>query len=210
MIGTRPSAVLLLCLVLGGFASQTVAAGKFQCWTNSDGVHECGHSVPPEYSQQRVETLNDRGMVVEVKEAAKTGEQLEQEKREEELRKEQERLEAEQRRKDKVLLRSFTTERDLKIFYEDKTTAIENRIELTRTTTTPLNKKLEQLQKRAADVERSGKPVPEDLTKNMESVKRQIKHNNQFITGKQQEIAELKKKYEADLKRFRELKSVNP
>ncbi len=149
-------------------------------------------------------------MVVEVKEAAKTGEQLEQEKREEELRKEQERLEAEQRRKDKVLLRSFTTERDLKIFYEDKTTAIENRIELTRTTTTPLNKKLEQLQKRAADVERSGKPVPEDLTKNMESVKRQIKHNNQFITGKQQEIAELKKKYEADLKRFRELKSVNP
>jgi hypothetical protein len=44
----------------------------------------------------------------------------------------------------------------------------------------------------------------------MQSVKRQIKNNEDFIAEKQQEIAELNKRYDADLKRFRELKSRKP
>jgi hypothetical protein len=196
--------------MLAVISSPAIAAGKFQCWTNSDGVRECGNSVPPEYSQQRVETLNDKGMVVEIQGPAKTKEQLEQEKREEELRKAQEDREAEQRRKDMVLLRTFTTERDLKISYNNKTNSINGIIELTRSSNKNLRENLEQLQKRAANLERSGKPIPDKMVNEMQSVKRQIKNNEDFIAEKQQEIAELNKRYDADLKRFRELKSRKP
>jgi len=202
-----PIRILLLTLTLAVLSSPATAASKFQCWTNSDGVRECGNSVPPEYSQQRVETLNDKGMVVEIQGPAKTKEQLEQEKREEELRKAQEAREAEQQRKDMVLLRTFTTERDLKISYDDKANAIKGIIELRHSSNKILRENLEDLQKKAANFERSGKQIPDEMVKEMQSIKRQIKNNNEFIAEKQQLISELNQEYEANLKRFRELKS---
>ena len=44
----------------------------------------------------------------------------------------------------------------------------------------------------------------------MDSLKRQIKDNDEFIARKQEEIEVLKQQYEADLKRFRELKGITP
>ncbi len=37
---------LMFVLCLG-----TAQAGKIKCWTNSDGVRECGNIVPQEYTQ---------------------------------------------------------------------------------------------------------------------------------------------------------------
>ncbi|MGW8227457.1 MAG: hypothetical protein ACWGOW_01080, partial [Gammaproteobacteria bacterium] len=70
--------VCMLSLLLWPTATM---AGSIKCWTNKDGVRECGAVVPPEYSQQRVEVMNERGIVVDVKEAAKTKEQLAEEAR---------------------------------------------------------------------------------------------------------------------------------
>ena len=37
------------------------ADARFKCWTNSDGVKECGQNVPPEYAQQGHEEVNSLG-----------------------------------------------------------------------------------------------------------------------------------------------------
>ncbi len=205
---------LLVCLLSPLFWSPAALAGSIKCWTNEEGVRECGSAVPPEYSQKRVEVINERGMVVDVKERAKTKEELAAEKREAErlarLKQEEQRRQEEQRLRDMILLNTFTTERDLKISYDDKIEAIRGIIEITNTGTKSLQQNLAGVQKKAANYERAGEKLPEKIFKDMESLKRQIKDNDDFIARKQEEIKSLQQQYEADLKRFRELKGITP
>lgn len=197
---------LLISLMLG--VATSAAAANYKCWTNEDGVRECGHSVPPEYSQQRIEVLNDRGIVVEVEEPAKTDEQIEAEKRAAEELKQQEQREAEKRRRDRMLLNTFTTERDLQLFYQDKLSAIQSQIDLSQASNTSLKNHLDEMQKRAANLERRGETVPDNLLEDMEDTKRQMANNDRVIAEKKQEMEALNQKFEAELQRFRELKSA--
>ena len=199
--------ICLLCVLV---TVPNAIAGSIKCWTNKEGIRECAYAVPPEYSQQRIDILNERGVKVGVKEAAKTKEQLEEEARLAKLKQEELRRQEEQRLKDTILLNTFTTERDLKISYDDKIEAIEGLIEITSTGTRSLQKKLQASEKKAADFERAGKTAPEKVITQINNLKRQIKDNDIFIVKKQEEIKVLKLKYEADLKRFRELKSIKP
>ncbi|MDH5572267.1 MAG: hypothetical protein OEY89_10910, partial [Gammaproteobacteria bacterium] len=181
-------------------------AAKIKCWRNSDNLRECGSNVPPEYSQQRIETLNDRGIVIEVKEAAKTPEQLAEDARLakiEQLR--QQRIE-EQKRKDQILLQTFTVEADLVISHEGKVAAIKSIIDITNSNTRSLQTNLSKLQKQAADYERSGLESPKQLTMDMEDLLRQVNDNNDFITKKEEALQSLNKKFEIELERFRNLK----
>ena len=200
----------LVCLLSLLIWTPATMAGSIKCWTNKEGVRECGAVVPPEYSQQRVEIMNQRGIVVEVKEAAKTKEQLAEEARLAKLKKEELRRQEEARLRDTILLQSFTTERDLKISYDGKIAVNRDIIDITNTGTRTLNENLENTRTKAANYERAGEKPPESVLEEINSLKRQIKDNDEFIARKEEEIKVLKQQYEADLKRFRELKGITP
>ena len=187
-----------------------VMAGSIKCWTNKDGVRECGYSVPPEYSQQRIDIMNERGIKVDVKEAAKTKEQLEEDARLAKIKQEELQRQAEARLRDTILLNSFTTERDIKISYDDKIEVVNGIVEITNSSTRILQQKLQAVEKKAANYERAGETTPEDVLNQINSLKRQLKDNDKFIAQKEGEIKVLKQNYEADLKRFRELKGTKP
>lgn len=187
-----------------------VMAGSIKCWTNKDGVRECGYSVPPEYSQQRIDIMNERGIKVDVKEAAKTKEQLEEDARLAKIKQEELQRQAEARLRDTILLNSFTTERDIKISYDDKIEVVNGIVEITNSSTRILQQKLQAVEKKAANYERAGETTPEDVLNQINSLKRQLKDNDKFIAQKEGEIKVLKQNYEADLKRFRELKGIKP
>jgi hypothetical protein len=200
----------LVCLISLLFAAPATMAGSIKCWTNKEGVRECGAVVPPEYSQQRVEIMNERGIVVDVKEAAKTKEQLAEEARLAKLRQEELRRQEEARLRDTILLQSFTTERDLKISYDGKIGVNRDIIDITNTGTRTLTENLDNTRTKAANYERAGEKPPESVLEEMNSLKRQIKDNDEFIARKEEEIKALKRQYEADLNRFRELKGIKP
>ncbi|MCG6886346.1 MAG: hypothetical protein LJE74_03980 [Proteobacteria bacterium] len=194
--------LLLLCDV--------AQAASIKCWTNSEGHRECGQTVPPEYSQQRIDIINERGIVIEVDEAAKTKEQLAEETRQKELLKEQQRREAEQKRRDSVLLNTFSTERDINIAKSRRVDAIVSIIDITNNNTKSLKGNLGEVQKKAADYERAGETPPQELLNEMATIKRQINDNDEFVAKKKKDIDALNKRFEADMKRFRELKGIKP
>ncbi|MFO8025212.1 hypothetical protein [Thiohalophilus sp.] len=200
-----PVSLCFAALILA--QANPATAARYKCWTNDQGVRECGQSVPPEYSQQRIEILNEQGVVIEVEEPARTPEQLEAEKQAAEQRRVEEQQKAEQQRRDRVLLNTFTTERDLKLFYQDRTDAIQSRINLTRASNDALREKLRDLQKQAANQERRGQALSENLLDQMEQVKRQIANNKKLMAEKAQELETLEQQFEAELERFRKLKS---
>lgn len=185
-------------------------AANIKCWNNKDGVRECGAMVPPEYAQQRVEVVNDKGQVIKVLPRALTAKELEAARLAELEKKKQERREIEKKRQDMILLRTFTTERDLELSRKSKVDAIKGIIEITSSNTKTLRKNLRELQKKAADYERGGERVPASLLEDMSSLKSQIKDNEGFVAKKQQAIINLEKKYDSDLNRYRELKKVRP
>lgn len=190
------------------------AFAAIKCWTNKDGVRECGNVVPPEYAQQETRTVNPRGITVEVRERAKTAEELEQERaaKEEEERRvaEEQKRRQEQAAYDRMLLSTFTTEQELLASRDRATGAIDATIEITNATITSLNRKMDELKRRAAGLERAGNPIPADLKDDMASLEKQIDDKKDYIESKKQEKEQLLLKYENDARRFRELKETRP
>lgn len=194
---------ILTCLIL---CSTNLSARNIKCWQGHENIRECGSSVPPEFSQQRIEIINERGVVIKIIPAAKTKAELAEIKRLKKIEQIKQQRITEQKRKDNILLQTYTTERDLKLGHEDKMEAIKSIIDITNSNTRSLQKNLTKLQKRAADYERSGQTMPKVLTVDMDNLLRQIKDNDEFIAKKQQTMINLIKYYDADIERYRLLK----
>ncbi len=182
------------------------AGAKIKCWTNSEGVRECGNAVPPEYAQQGHETLNKRGMTVGEKDRAKTVEELaeerEQEKAEAAAKAERKKREA----ADRVLLATFASEDDLVLTRDGQIAHLDSQIRLTSSHIEKLQNNLDQMIERAAEVERRGETPSEEMVANIASVRDQIEENETFIATKRREQEEIRARFNADIERFRELK----
>lgn len=197
----------LICMAISYGISTTVhAAGTIKCWKNKQKVKECGQVVPPEYAQQRIEILNDRGIVIRVIEPAKSKQQLAEDKRKAKIQA----VKDKRRQDDIILLKSFTTERDLIISRDTNINSIKGIIDLANGNANTLKNNLAVLQKKAGDYERSGQKVPPNLIKDIEDVKRQIKENKDYIAQKEKAYTEMVARYKDDLKRYRMLKKVKP
>lgn len=194
-------------------------AASFKCWTNNEGVRECGNVIPPEYAQKKSETVNQYGVTVETQKRAKTREELaaeaaqqEEQRRleeeEEKRRKEDEARQREQARKDRVLTATFTSVSEIIASRDRKTQAIDANIEITRLSISGIEDNMNDLKKRAANLERAGKPVPDDLIADIELLQSQIDEKESYIEAKQDEKEKLIEKYEADIERFKELKGI--
>ncbi|MEJ2142834.1 MAG: hypothetical protein P8Y24_10860 [Gammaproteobacteria bacterium] len=197
----KPAFYLLVAMIIP-FSS---AHAEIKCWYNKDNVRECGQAVPPEYSQKRIEVINDKGITVKVYPAK---EELDEIRRQNKLREAEERKKAAKRRQDLILLQTYTTEDDLLLAKKQNLQAIDAIIDLTGSNTSVLKNDLKTLEKNAADYERSGENPPAQLIKDMDNLKRQIKENEEFIKKKELAKKETSDKFDMDLKRFRELKGI--
>lgn len=209
MHSRKPFALLPILVALVALPGTSFAGIK--CWTNKDNVRECGNSVPPEYAQQGHEELNSRGMVINEQERAKTPEELAAEAAERErLAKEtaeKNRIAKEQAARDRVLLDTFTTEEDLLLARDGKLAALDARIQHTQRVVNKLRGDLAELQQEAAAAELGGKAISDKTRDDIRRVKRQLSENQGFIELRQGEKTELIAQFQADLERYRELKS---
>ncbi|MBM2829464.1 MAG: uncharacterized protein HW411_254 [Gammaproteobacteria bacterium] len=198
--------LILFSLITIAFAMSTQAAIK--CWTNKDGVKECGDRIPPEYSQTGHQELNKQGLVVDETERAKTGEELEEAKKLAAVKAEEDRIAAEQAKKDQILLDTFSSVDDLQMARDGKIAAIESSISLAQKRNEKMQQDLDKWVEKAAAEERSGKAPPEDLLKDIETLRGNIENNNAFIAEKHAEQETVKAAYTKDIERFNELKSA--
>lgn len=202
------SKLIVLITTLALTLLSTAAQARIVCWTNKDGVKECGDKVPPEYAQTDRQELSKQGLVVDEKERAKTDEELAEEKRQAELQAEQDRIAQEEARRDKILLDTFSNIDDIEMTRDGKIAAIQASISLAEARNQKLQAELEKLVEQAANQERAGKPVPEDLEKDIESLRRQINTNDDFIADKRKEQDLVREASAKDVERFKELKSI--
>ncbi|MGH8245670.1 MAG: hypothetical protein ACREUU_04485, partial [Gammaproteobacteria bacterium] len=107
------------------------AEAAIKCWTNRDGVRECGEAVPPEYAQEGHEVIK-KGGAVEETERAKTPEELEEARKQAALDAEQARAEEERKRQDFTLLQTFSSVEDIERVRDQNIDALNATIGVTR------------------------------------------------------------------------------
>lgn len=206
MLLTSHKHVLLLTAGIIGLSASFSAGAEIKCWTNSEGVRECGNTVPPEYAQQGHKEISEHGIVVDEKERALTEEEIEARERQAAIEAEKERAREAQRQKDKILLQTFSSEEDIVTARDDKISAMEAQIKLAESRIDKLQADLDKRSAQAAAAERAGKEPAAELLEDIESLRRQIETNKAFIADTRAEQERIRAEAQADLERFRELR----
>jgi len=192
----------------------TAVGAKLYRWVDEDGRVQYSDRVPPAQKAKGHSRLDESGIEVEKVKAARSKEEVEAEQAREKalkrLRAEQQRLIEKQKAADRVLLRTFRSEDDIKMARDGKLTAIDVHIQVIRGNIKRLKNRLEDLQKGAADLERQGKKPSQSYLDDMASLKQQIKDAYASIIIKERDKDTIWANHEDDLKRFRSLKKLQP
>lgn len=181
---------------------------RIKCWTNHEGVRECGEKVPPEFSQKGHQEVSKQGVVVGEKERAKTKEELAEAARQAEIARQEQKIKDEQATKDKILLDTFTSVADIEEIRDSKIAVIESSITLTKKRNEKTQEDLDKRIRAAAAAERAGNAPNEALLKDIEDLRSRIKNNDSFIEGKRKEQDLVRKDAAADIERFNRLKGL--
>jgi len=196
------SAVIVLSIL------SNPALARIKCWTNNEGIRECGTTVPPEYAQKGHQELSNQGVVVEKQERAKTRQELEEAARLAVIAAENKKREDEQAKKNKILLDTFTSVADIESARDDKLAVIESSITLTSKRNEKTQQDLDKRIQAAAAAERAGNTPNEALLEDIDLLRARIEKNNAFIKGKKLEQDKVRAAAQADIERFKRLKGL--
>ncbi|GMQ92290.1 MAG: hypothetical protein BMS9Abin11_1612 [Gammaproteobacteria bacterium] len=115
-------------------------------------------------------------------------------------------LAMEQKRRDNLLLTSYGHEKDIAYVRDRKLASIDAIIKSSDSTRKSFGNILKRLEAQAADEQRKGRSVPKKIAANIAQTKEQIIEHEKTLETKRKEREQVIKRYEADVKRYRELK----
>lgn len=184
------------------------ADAKLYRWVDEDGKVHYSDKIPPSAIEKPHAKLDKRGLILEKRGRAKTPEEIAREKERKRLQAEQQRLLEEQKARDRVLLKTFRSEDDIILARDGKLATYDAQIRIAYKNIERLKAWLTTQKKKAADLERGGKKLPKKLATSIKNTRQQIKSNYASILRQEEDKNFIRKKYAADLKRFRELKEL--
>jgi hypothetical protein len=187
------------------FISGSGIGAAIKCWTNNEGVRECGNVVPPEFAQKGHEEISKSGTVVKEVERAKTAEELARDAELARQRETEARAVEERKKHDEMLLKTFSSTDEIATARKGKFAIIDNEVKISRQHLANAEETLQDFYKKAASYERNGKPIDARLAGNIERAEAQVEKYKTFIVSKEAEKASLKTKFEYDVRRFNEL-----
>lgn len=195
---------ILLILLLLAIQTYTAIATSKQLyrWVDDQGKVHYSDVVPPKDSKYGRARLSKKGVTLENIEAAKTKQQLEQDRRLATLRAEKQKIIAEQLASDRVLLRTFRNTDEIQMTLEGKQQTLNLLRRLTRDNISRLKEQLALQQKRAAGLEKNGVKVPQKLLNEIDATRRQIRENENKIAAHNREKERLLEKFDRDKQRF--------
>ena len=178
-------------------------AQSYRC-TGKDGKKYYGQSIPPACLGMPVEQLNAQGMVTKRFDAAASAAEREKKAADEEERKKREVVNKEEGRRNRALLATYTSEKDIDSSrgraLQDNEVAIkeiQRRIDALRKRQGELKKELEFFQGK-------NKP-PAKLNDDIRNVDFDIKTQEDLMAAKAKEVTLINARYDEDKKRYNEL-----
>lgn len=182
------------------FIAPIVVQAKIKCWTNKEGIKECGDRIPPQYAQEASEEFSDGGILLKKNPRAKKINQINQDNK-------LANAQADKEKADQLLINMFSNVTEIYSARDKKIAQINQEIKLIETR---MQKLIENKLKIESVIKKSN-PDGHDriarLKNDLNSTEDQIEKSNQFILEKENELSLILQKYRKDSERFIELQS---
>ena len=206
MVWVRNIGLLLILLYL-----LPAQAAKINKYKGEHGEGAYGDYVPPQLLGQDRAVLNNQGVVIESHKKLKTEEERREQQKKADLEGEEtrKRIIADRKKalRDRVLIDTFTTERDILMARDRRIDAVTSQINLTETIIKGDEKNLGALKTRIENIKKSGRKVPVNTTKSLLIASRKLETHYKFVEIKTKERESILQNFDRDIKRFRELKA---
>ena len=199
---TNAKRSLLLATAIAVCAPAFAATYK---WVDEKGVVHYTDKIPPEQVDKGSQQLDKQGVTVKRTEPAATPEQkrakAEQEAREKQLLKERELVD----RRDRALLSTYTMESEIDLARRRALSTIDQQIQSSTAYTAQLTKRRDELE---AKKNASKDAVPPVIERELANLDTELARQVDLVTAKQKEVVLVNVRYDADLKRWRELRAA--
>lgn len=180
---------------------------KMYKWVDEEGQMHFGDRIPPKYMVKEHQELNESGVVTKRKEAAKTAEQKAEDRRLEYQRKKAAAVEKKKKQRDRVLLDTYTTERDLVVARDSRLEAVGSQVQLAETIIADSNKSIESLEKQVTQIKASNREVPADVYQRIESEKEQVAVQSKVMESHKKRQEDIATQFNGYIERFKVLKA---
>ncbi len=193
-------------LIVLALAVSGLAQAKTYRWVDENGRVHYGDRIPPQYAQKQTQTLNERGIVIEQRNAPKTAEQLAAEAAERKAQQAAAAKAAEQTRYDNWLMSTYATQDQLLRRRDDQLAILDSRIASGEKSIGQNQESLDVLRKRASNLENNSKPVPQRVSKQITEFETMVRTSNAALDAMRSERDKVHQEFERDLSRWLELK----
>ncbi len=180
---------------------------KMYKWVDENGQMHFGDKIPPKYMAKEHQELNESGVVTKHKEAEKTAKEKAEARRVEREKKKAELIEKKKRQRDRVLLDTYTTERDLIVARDSRLDAVGSQIQLAETIIRDSNKSIGALEKQVTQIKASNREVPADMYQRIDSEKQQIAVQSKVMETHKQRRDDISTQFNGYIERFKVLKA---
>jgi len=196
------SAIAVLGFVCAA-GTATGAGGMFK-WTDDQGVVHYTDRIPPESVSKGATVLDKQGRSVKTIDPAPTAEQRKAIEAEAERQRDVAKANAEQARRDRALTQSFSSEAEIDVARARAVSTMEGQLTTIGAYIADMTRRKQELEKRKAGY--GAKPVPASLDTELSSVSEELARQNALLAQKREALAAIGKKYDADKKRWQEIK----
>jgi len=201
-------AVALLALpdFPAGVASAANGRTVFK-WVDQQGVTHYGDHIPPEYASQEQHVMNSQGVEINRLDAQKTPEQLATD--------DQKKAEAVQsQNRDRNLLNTYASVQEIERLRDQRVALVSDQIKVTGQFLEGLNGRLKKL--RTASMrfkpyssDANAPPMPDQTAEDLVRLGNDIHTQEENLRQKRSEELTMRKQFESDISRFKELKGIH-
>ncbi len=183
------------------------AQAKLYKWVDEEGQVHFGDSIPMQYRVREHMEMNEQGATVKKHAAQETKEERLEKLRLEQLRKEEEAKIAEREKKDRGLLDTYTTERDLIAARDARLDAVASQLQLSESIINDTQRKLDVTNRQIAQIKASGRVVPKNISDKLKHEQEQLVTYKKVAAGHLEKERNIHKQFDGFIERFRMLKA---
>ncbi|MGH8249596.1 MAG: DUF4124 domain-containing protein [Steroidobacteraceae bacterium] len=201
----------LLLALLAGAAHAQADKKKLYRWVDKNGQVHYGDSVPAEYAEQDREVLNKQGVAIGREEGTVTPEEAAAKAAEEKAARE------EQKRKlrDRVLIQTYQSVQELEILRDTRLDLVDAQLTIQEQSLSNLRAQRAQIDRMAAryapiNKDADAAPLPDELVVDMERSANDIVTQEDNLQKRREERENIRQNFEADIKRYQELRAIKP
>jgi hypothetical protein len=211
-IRTVATTIVVLAMVYSNLTaaqSRSSREAVFRCKDRNGQTHY-GDSVPPECAGLDTEVLNENGIQVRLIEGEATRlKRLQREAEEAKIRKEQDRRAL----RDRTLIETYLSVEDIERLRDQRLEQLSAQYRLTEQNIASLHERQTRLEAQVARFKPysdkpNAPPLPDHLAAEMVNTVKSMRVYEESLAANRQEQAELTASFDADIKRFKELKGI--